>query len=218
MGERREEGRRCEPRLLVLVLFAALLFVAFRAPRATAQTVTPTQTPTATPTVTPTSCRGDLPVVEPVTSPTNELEQVIRFCGRIVGASSMSVLNPPFPAPSVTFSAGCTLPCVGGNSSCNQATVQLVANQANVITVCQNNAECGGGGCVTVDGLGNPLVIQQIQLTPTPTWTPSATPTHTGGRPAVPVVSSPVSPAGIAMVVLLLVAMVWFLLARVPGR
>ncbi len=139
-------------------------------------TLTPTPTPegtitatfTPTPPRTPTSCRGDLPVVEPVTSPTGLLQQVIRFCGRIVGASSMTVSSEAGSAPQPVLSSGCSLPCPNpGNASCNQTTVTLLANQANHIVVCQTNGSCGGG-CVSVDGNGHPLAI--VQRLPTPTF------------------------------------------------
>ena len=199
MDRPRDHGCRQTQRLVVLALFTALLLAAFLASEAAAQTATPTQTRTATATATPTSCRGDPPVVEPVTSPTNLLEQTIRFCGRIVGASSMSVYSGSGSAPiAVTFGSGCTLPCPNpGNASCNQATVQLLPNQSTLIYVCQNNASCGGGGCVSADGLGNPLVIVQVQLTPTPS-TPTGTPTMTPTATATPTVtaSPTVTPTG----------------------
>jgi hypothetical protein len=162
-------------------------------------TDTPTVTRTATPTGTPTSCRGDLPVVAPVMSPTNLLTQVIHFCGRIVGASSMSVSSEAGFASDIGFGddgcPGCPNP---GNASCNQGTVPLLPNQTNHIVVCQLNGSCPAGGCVSVDVNGVPLEIVQVQetptptATPTPTYTPTGTPTSCyGNLPVVAPVTSP---------------------------
>lgn len=160
-------------------------------------TLTTTQTPTPTPTstATATSCRGVPPVVEAVTSPTNLLEQTIFFCGRIVGSSSMAAYTEAGSAQDIRFAnRSCSFPCFG-NASCNQGTVPLAPNQINHVTVCQGNFFCGAGGCVTVDVSGNPLEIVQVQPTPR----------------AIPVVASPGTPAGIALVGLLLAAMGWLL-------
>ncbi len=148
-------------------------------------TPTPMNTPTSTATSTATSCRGDAPVVAPVTSPTDQLQQVILFCGRIVGFSSMEVFSEAGSATDIRFGAGCP-PCPNpGNASCNQGTVPLLPNQTNHITVCQdNNSGCGISRCVTVDVNNDPLTIVQVLTTPTETPTSAPTPTPTATLPA----------------------------------
>ena len=195
---------RCGPRSGSLITGLAVFTLSFATDQGTpvlAQTATPTATQTSTPTGTqtptwtPTSCRGDLPVVEPVMSPTNLLEQTIYFCGRIVGSSFTSASTEAGYAPDIKFASGCP-PCPHpGNVSCNQATIPLAPNQINHVTVCQGNQLCGAGGCVTIDVSGNPLEIAQILPTPTP--------------PAIPVVASPGAPAGVTLAGLLVAALIW---------
>lgn len=141
-------------------------------------TATPAETATATealspsptftspppPTFTPTSCRGDLPAVSPLTSPTNLTTQVIRVCGRNVGSSTISVSGSAGPAtPHDPNVGGCVGPCPNpGNASCYTFDLPLLENATNTVTVCQNNYSCPAGGCVDVDVNGDPLLIQQV--------------------------------------------------------
>lgn len=107
----------------------------------------------------------------------------------------MAAFTEAGEAHDITFATHlCSFPCFG-NATCNQGTVPLAPNQINHVTVCQRNGLCPAGGCVTVDVSGNPLEI--VQVLPTPR--------------AIPVVASPGTPAGIALVGLLLAAMGWLL-------
>jgi len=133
---------------------------------------TPTPTPTGTsPATTPTStaCAGEPPRVDPVTSPTDLLQQTITGFGRpltdIGGSHSISVTTP----------AG-----VFGAHTSSQAkfaaTVDLVPG-VNDLTVCIYSV-CGFVPCTSYDLNGNPLQI--IVNAPTPTDTPR-TDTHCAG-------------------------------------
>jgi hypothetical protein len=147
-------------------------------PTTTRTLTTPSVTPTSGPASlrTPTSCRGDLPVVEPVISPSGALQQAIYFCGRIVNSSYMTACSEAGCAQDITMWGGCP-PCPNPwNATCNRGTVPLLAGQTNHITVCQRNWTCPAGGCVTVDYDGNPLEIAQIG---TPTVTATGTATNT---------------------------------------
>jgi hypothetical protein len=130
-------------------------------------TSTPTITPTSTPPATPTSCRGEPPIMEPVSSPTDLLEQVVFGCGRLAGASSVSVCTEAGCAEDVGFGGTCTFPCT---ASCFHATVPLLPNRTNHITACQNPGLCTEPAppvlCVTADGHDDPLEIVQVLPTP----------------------------------------------------
>jgi hypothetical protein len=134
-------------------------------------TLTPTRThtvtPTRTPPATPTSCRGEPPIMEPVSSPTNLLEQAVFGCGRVVGASSVSVCSEAGCAEDVGLGGSCTFPCTAG---CFHATVPLLPNRSNHITACQFPGLCTEPSpplrCVTTDGNGDPLEIVQVLPTP----------------------------------------------------
>ncbi len=98
--------------------------------------------------------------MDPVTSPTELLEQTVFGCGR---ASFLSVCTEAGCAQQVLFGGDCTFPCAGGGG-CFHATVPLLPNHTNHITVC---TPCRfGAPCVTTDGNGDPLEI--VQMLPTP--------------------------------------------------
>lgn len=224
MRKARSGCGRLDGREVIAPLRRAVTLVMLLASAAAAQptattsaTGTPTPTPSSTPSPTFTSCRGDLPAVEPVTSPTDLLEQTISFCGRIVESSFMTVSGGVGPTPQITSGGHCAVPCPNpGNASCNKATVHLAPNQTTFLTVCQGNLTCGAGGCVTVDRLGNALEILQVE--PTPSVTPTATLTPTRPAADIPLVPSPGSPSGIAMAALLAAAIAWVLRTRALRR
>ena len=66
------------------------------------ETVMPTPTPTDSPTPTPTSCRAVIPVVAPVTSPTNQLQQTTIAASATHPASS-TLAGPPAASRSTRF-------------------------------------------------------------------------------------------------------------------
>ena len=142
---------------------------------------TPTQTrtgtpPTGTPTPTSTACAGEPPWVNPVTSPTDLLQQTITGFGRpltdVGGSHSISVTTP----------AG----VFGAHSSQEPttfaATVDLLPG-VNDLTVCQYSV-CGFVPCTSDDLNGNPLQI--IVNVPTPTDTPTPPPAYTPSASAPP--------------------------------
>jgi hypothetical protein len=130
-------------------------------------TPTRTVTPTNTPPASPTSCRGEPPIMEPVSSPTDRLEQAVFGCGRLAGASSVSVCTEAGCAEDVGFGGSCTFPCT---ASCFHATVPLLPNRTNLITACQAPGLCTEPSppllCVTTDGNGDALEIVQVLPTP----------------------------------------------------
>lgn len=95
-----------------------------------------TPTPTAIPT--PTSCRAVIPVVAPVTSPTDQLEQTIYLCG--IGYSASRV-NACGPAGCIevytTLYEDCPLQCRDSRQACVSGKIPLLPNQVNEIQVCQ---------------------------------------------------------------------------------
>ena len=148
---------------------------------ATTPTDAPTNTPTPTATITPsstptqTSCGVDTPLVDPVTSPTDQLQQTITGQARLTGRRSLGICGE----------GGCA-GCVFGPPACTGSTfsvpVPLAPNQVNHLTVCAGDP-CGPPVCTSLDRTGLPLVIVQVQqVTPahTPTAaTPTGTPTAT---------------------------------------
>ncbi len=128
----------------------------------TQPTATPTPTPTVSGTATPTSCRGDLPAVNSVTSPTDQPSQVLYVCGRNVGSSSLTVTGSAGPATSLGLSGGCSETCPNpANAACYAFALPLLENTVNAVSVCQANGSCVAGGCVTTDRNGYSLAITQ---------------------------------------------------------
>jgi hypothetical protein len=122
-------------------------------------------TPTPSQTATPTSCRAVIPVVAPVTSPTDTLEQTIYFCG--IGYASSRV-NACGPAGCVeqytTLGEDCPLRCPDPRQACVAGTIPLLENQVNAIQVCQvPGIGCGPlpDLCAEEDVNGAPLTIEQ---------------------------------------------------------
>jgi len=116
---------------------------------AIAQTATPTPTPTFTATATPTSCGVEVPQLDPVTSPTNLLEQTITGQAALTGARWLSVCGE----------AGC-VSCSIGSPNCTttgasfQVSVPLAPLQVNHLRVCDENYNyCGGPAeaCTSVE-------------------------------------------------------------------
>ena len=124
----------------------------------------PTFTSPPPPTFTPTSCRGDLPAVSPLTSPTNLTTQAIHVCGRNGGSSTITVYGSAGAATLREPSGGgCVGPCPNpGNAACYTFDLPLLENTINSVTVCQNNYSCPVGGCAGADVYGGPLQIQQV--------------------------------------------------------
>ena len=126
-------------------------------------TVTVGPSPTASPRPTATSCRAAvIPVVAPVTSPTDQLEQTIYLCGAagpvvVHGAAgSIEYDDPPV--------AKCPLQCPDPRQTCVSGRIPLHPNQLNVLQVCQNpGTHCGPlpDLCAEEDVNGAPLVIEQ---------------------------------------------------------
>src|SRR5512139_2189631 len=141
----------------------------------------PTDTPTPIPSMTPTSCGVVTPNVDPVTSPTDQLQQTITGLPVLTGARYITVCAE----------AGC-VDCSLNTPNCTGAdgfavVLPLAPNQENHVTVCNGNLNyCGGPGvlCTTKDRNGAPLIILQVP-TPTPTDTPTPTSSPTPS-PTIP--------------------------------
>ena len=150
-----------------LALSAALVAMASTAgAQSVTPTVTPTDTPTAlpsttltptfTPTATPTSCGVWVPIVDPVTSPTNLLQQTVSGTAQVTGARYICV-----DGGAHTVCCECGGGCCGTSFS---LSVDLVPNTVNHLTVCHGNLNwCGGPAvaCTSLDLNGNPLDIEQ---------------------------------------------------------
>ena len=142
----------------------------------------PTHTPTTTPTATPTStaCAGEPARVNPVTSPTDLLQQTITGSGRLLidsgGSHTIYVTTPAGDFLAHTSSHDFPF-------STFAATVDLVPG-VNDLTVCQISAVCVARPCTSFDLNGNPLQI--IVNTPAPTDTPTPTPANTPSASAPP--------------------------------
>jgi hypothetical protein len=137
-------------------LAAQTLFRAVYEPEAPAPnpTVTPTSPPPTatglnTPSPTPTSCGVQMPMVDPVTSPTDQLEQVITGSAHVTGSRYLSISSEA----GVFYGVG-----YHGNFP---TTVTLLPNQVNHLTVCLINQACGDSVCTTTDYNGSPLEILQ---------------------------------------------------------
>jgi hypothetical protein len=113
------------------------------------QTPTPVATGTFTQTPTPTSCGVEVPQVDPVTSPTNLLQQTLAGQARLTGARWLSVCSE----------AGC-VSCSIGSPDCTATgssfavSVPLAPLQVNHVRVCDENQNtCGGPAeaCTTVE-------------------------------------------------------------------
>jgi len=154
------------------------------------RTVTPTRTPTPTPTFCALATAEPL-WVEPVTSPTDQLSQVI------------TVRAGNSEAVTVTLESG-TFAITGNFTTMNPAlvTINLLPNTTHHLTVSARiKTVVGTGGCTyggyslstTQDRYGAPLTIAQgSTITPTPTRTPTRTPTSI---PGADFVGSPLSGA-----------------------
>jgi hypothetical protein len=100
---------------------------------------TATEAPLATPTIppppatTPTSCRAVVPVVAPVTSPTNALEQTIYLCGIYYASSLVSVAGPSGESIELYESEDCRLACPDSRQQCRAADVTLLPGAVNPI-------------------------------------------------------------------------------------
>jgi hypothetical protein len=115
-------------------------------------TVTPTAGPqTPTPSPTPTSCGVLMPSVDPVTSPTDQLEQVITGYGLVTGNRYLGITSEAGEFSGTGYH---------GNFP---VTVTLLPNQVNHLTVCITNQACGTPSslCTSVDRNGDPLEILQ---------------------------------------------------------
>jgi hypothetical protein len=139
-------------------------------------TATPTPSPTLAWTPSPTACGVETPLVDPIISPTNLVQQTITGTARLTGARFLEI-------SSEAGAFGCDSP----GSSCTAGSfaiaVALLPNQTNHLTVCEGNENyCGGPAqaCTELDRNGNPLDIVQISGMPTPTATPTATCAPTG--------------------------------------
>ena len=156
------------------VFVTALILALWSSASHAATTAAPTQTPTPTPTPTSTACAGEPPQVNPVTSPTNLLQQTITGFGRPltdVGGSHSIIVTTPAGAFSAHTSSPDDFPF-----STFAATVNLVLG-VNDLTVCHTSI-CGFRPCTSYDLNGNPLRI--IVNAPAPTDTPTPTPTVPG--------------------------------------
>jgi len=129
------------------------------------RTPRPDATPTPTAMETPTSCRAVIPVVAPVTSPTDQLEQTIYLCG--IGYASSRV-NACAPAGCIeqytTLFEDCPLHCTDSRQACVSGKIPLLPNQVNAIQVCQvPGIGCGPlpDLCAEEDVNGVPLLIEQ---------------------------------------------------------
>ena len=134
-------------------------------------TATTPSTPTVTPTATQTStaCAGEPARLNPVTSPTDLLQQTITGSGRPLedagGSTSIYVITPA----GVFFAFSSFL----SPSSTYAVIVDLVPG-VNDLTVCQTSVVCLVVPCTSYDLNGNPLQI--IVIPPTPSPTPTNTP------------------------------------------
>lgn len=135
-----------------------------------AATATPTPdaadaTPTSAPEATPTTCRAVIPLVAPVSSPTDQLEQTIFFCGIMYATSHVEAYGPggfarEFRGPWFD----CALRCPDSRQLCFSAVIPLRPDQVNMIQVCQvPGLGCGPlpDLCAEEDADGNPLAIEQ---------------------------------------------------------
>jgi hypothetical protein len=124
-----------------------------------------TSTPTPTVTPTPTSCHAVIPLVAPVTSPTDQLEQTIYLCGIGLGAARVNACGPAgCVAEFTTLFNDCPLRC-DPRQACVSGVLPLLANRVNALQVCQvPGVGCGHplpDLCVEEDVNGDPLTIEQ---------------------------------------------------------
>ena len=132
---------------------------------------TPIITPTPTAPPTSTACAGEPASVNPVTSPTDLLQQTITGFGRPLtdsgGSHTIYVTSP-----AGVFAAFTSLQYFPFSTFA--ATVDLVPG-VNTLVVCQTSHVCGVVPCTSYDLNGNPLQI--IVNAPTATDTPTPIPT-----------------------------------------
>ncbi len=141
-------------------------------------TATDTSTPTTTPTSTPTQCPQATPEplwVDPVTSPTDQLSQIVTV--RIGNGEAVTVT-----AESGIFTVTGSFDAYAHPALVNVTllpnTTHHLRVDARVKVITQGDCTYGGYTLTTTaDRFGAPLIIEQ-QL-PTPTSTPTATPTST---------------------------------------
>lgn len=156
-------------------------------PTATASnTPPPTPTPTPEQTRTPTSCGVSVPEVDPITSPTNLLEQTITGSGRLTGAREIKIENRSTDGQLIS-SGRCQYADLGCNGFGFAIPVALAPNRTNHLTVCNVNYLCGGGpACTQMDVNGMALDVVQIFVTPTDTASPTISPTPTPTQTPAP--------------------------------
>ena len=136
----------CDNGLSVAQVVPAALFIATASPT---PTPTPSPTPTFTATPTPTSCGVEVPQLDPVTSPTNLLQQTITGYARLTGARWLSVCGEAGCVNCSIGSPNCT-----ANGTSFQIAVPLVPLQVNHVRVCdENDNSCGGPteACTSVE-------------------------------------------------------------------
>ena len=125
----------------------------------------PDATPTSTPEATPTTCRAVIPLVAPVSSPTDQLEQTIYLCGIIYSTSHVEACGPAGCAQEFLGPRfDCALRCPDSRQLCFSAVIPLLPDQVNMIQVCQvPGLGCGPlpDLCAEEDAWGNPLAIEQ---------------------------------------------------------
>jgi hypothetical protein len=121
-----------------------------------------TRTPSPMPT--PTSCRAVIPVVAPVQSPTDQLEQLVTLCGIGYGTSRVNACGPAGCVEHFEPVAHCPLRCPDSRQACVTGALPLLPNQLNALQVCQvPGVGCGPPPdlCAEEDVNGTPLAIEQ---------------------------------------------------------
>ena len=122
-------------------------------------------TATPSPIPTPTSCRAVIPLVAPVTSPTDALEQTTTLCGIGYASSCVDACGPAGCVEEfTTLFENCPLQCPDSRQACVSGTIPLLPNQLNPIQVCQvPGVGCGPlpDLCAEEDVNGAPLTIEQ---------------------------------------------------------
>jgi hypothetical protein len=151
-------------------------------------TATPTDTPTVTPTNTPTNSTTATPTNTPTATPTNTP----------TNTPTATPTNTPTNTPTSTPTATPT------NTPTDTPTATPTATPTDTPTVTPTATP-------TNTPTDTPTATPTATPTNTPTVTPTATPTTTPTtpRPPIPVVPSPLSPAGMAMIGGLGVALLW---------
>ncbi len=121
------------------------------------ETPIPPATIPPTPASTPTSCRAVVPIVGPVTSPTDANAQTIYLCGIYYASSLVSVTGPNGESVELYQPADCPLTCPDSRQQCAAANVALLPGVVNPIEVCQ----VPGIGCGPLPDLCVDVEIEQ---------------------------------------------------------